>query len=130
MKHLGTLAVFAASLFAALLTSCTPPPGANPPPVTVGSVVSCGADAVRACMPSGVGPVNTCLSQTTGATPCLIGLIQPAGCGAESIIACLVRQSASEQNAAAQINPGDVLGKRMADNGRAYLESRGYTFAK
>lgn len=118
-----------AVLLAALSASLAVPSCRVPPPTTgVGKIISCGTDAVRSCGPMTLPAVNTCLAGDGDVTSCLLGLIRPATCVTEEVVACLVRHEGAEFAHAAQANPDDVRSFRCADRAKTFLEQRRYVF--
>jgi hypothetical protein len=98
------------------------------PPSEVG-ILDCGLDVVAKCGPQALGPVNTCLASRNDWQECLLGLISPAACGAEHVLACVVRSTGSVAGSQAELNKEDMVSARMAERARAWIVLRGYRFA-
>jgi len=115
---------------ALLLASCRVPPPGQPGPWT-GDVIDCGADVIRRCGPSSLGPVNSCLgsSENTDWRQCMIGLIGPATCGVETVLACVTRRTGSAAAADSQANPNDEVSRRIANRAREWIVERDYRYA-
>lgn len=113
---------------AILLTSCR----ATSPPTWSGEVINCATDVVRECGPQILPRVNTCLANATGGDGwrgCMLGLIGPGMCTAETVIGCAVRHAAETAAGSARLNQHDEVSARAAARGRAWIVERGYRFA-
>lgn len=128
VRRLRPLA-FTLALLAAFLAvpACrhSPEPGQ---PTQLG-VLDCGVDAIAKCAPAAMPAVNTCLANMTDWQACLSDLVGPALCGAESVIACVVRNQGSIAGAEAALNKQDLVSARMAERARTWISTRGYRFA-
>lgn len=112
-------------LLVVLLSACRPPPSGT----WSGEALNCATDVVRQCGPEILPSVNTCLANgTDGWRGCLINLIGPGACTAETVVGCAVRQAGSSAAASAQANQHDEVSARMADRARTWVSERGYRF--
>ncbi len=125
----ATLFLITVLLTVAVAPSCAHKPDSSGTPI-VGGLVDCGTDVVSRCAPQALGPVNTCLASVGGDWQgCLAGLIGPAECAAEAVVACVVRRSGSGAAAEVAVNPGNEVSERMAARARDWIATHGYSFA-
>ena len=120
--YVGMLTLLVAACV--LAVGCAHAPGQ---PITFGTVVACGGQAVQACAEKEVPAVNTCLAAPKGAdsSQCLDDLVLAGGCATVDVVACLVR-TATTQQASFTDSPE---AQRMAANGNAWLKAHGIQFA-
>ena len=106
------------------MSSCAHAPGQ---PITFGTVVACGGQAVQSCAEKEVPAVNTCLAALKGAdsSQCLDDLVLAGGCATVDVVACLVRGAVTQQ-ASFTDSPE---AQRMVSNGNAWLKAHGIQFA-
>lgn len=109
-----------------LLAGCRVPQPGSP----ADTVYKCGSELVQKCWPQSLAGVNGCLSMPDGENwaSCLTGLIGPTACAAESVIACLVRDSGMKAAASAKANAYDVRSERVANRAAEYISYRGWRF--
>lgn len=119
---------FAAIALAALLgTGC--PGGCQGEPGAFGPrVADCSRESVRQNWPKLLPAVNDCLVSGSF-TACLLGLVNPGIGMTEDLVSCVVRARGSEFAAMAQANPEDRTSSKAAENARAFIAERGWTFA-
>lgn len=113
------------AILGTLLGGCRPPK----PPEWAGGVLDCGSEVVQKCGPGMTGPVATCLTSGESSwASCLVGLIRPATCAAEQVVACVVRHVGSSAARSYALNDSDQVSNTIAERSAEFISQRGYQF--